>query len=135
MENKKAAPVCETGAASKKEMYAPVKVPESMTVEDALEFLGIMCFLQEYDYEAPTAYRYSYTKLRERVTQTLRTAFSENKAAPPADDRNPVQDRGQMLDALCADILRQMKAAHMTCSEVEEAVDTICGMVKNRALI
>ena len=47
---------------------------------------------------------------------------------------NP-RTREQMLDALCADILRQMKAAHMTCSEVEEAVDTICGMVKNRALI
>ena len=77
MENKNAAPVCETGAAIEKEMYTPVKVPESMTAEDALECLEVMCFLQEYDYQAPKAYRDSYGKLRERITQTLRQTFSE----------------------------------------------------------
>lgn len=77
MENKKAAPVCETGAAIEKEMYTPVKVPESMTTEDALEFLEVLRFMQEYDYWAPKAYRDSYGKLRERITQTLRQTFSE----------------------------------------------------------
>ena len=72
-----AAKVCETGAAIEKEMYAPVKVPESMTVEDALEFLEVLRFMQEYDYWAPKAYRDSYGKLRERITQTLRQTFSE----------------------------------------------------------
>ena len=107
MENEKSAPVCETGAAIEKEMYAPVKVPESMTTEDALEFLGIMCFLQEYDCQAPTAYRYSYTKLRERVTQTLRTAFSE-KAATSSENNGKMRSREVRLRAENAELRKTL---------------------------